>query len=380
MNKEVRFIVLFMLLGGVVGLSIVLILTTIAAPAYDNYILTLKEKADFEHIGNVGRLIPPAPIVWILFLVMGASSFASFLSALNPHIKGAIRNKTSFFKAITVVIASFLLICIAVYLANIEKLIFLPLILSILWLVAGESGLAGDCSSWKRRANARPAEALIMGGVAGGALWGIIRLFEWGGSKYFFLVSEVWDRSGETSYLGFKLLGCGLISAFMLGMGIFASLTLALSPTYRTAKERLVRLVFPLLLISGSCLLVVITYKWASAKYDIDKGTLAAAIGIHDKASLNKTVILLKSADIRPEMWPLEIKANYSIIPADNVEISYENLKKAEGYFKITPTAPYSTTQPRRCSHRAITHYGMLKRDWSGSSMPRKICYCQGRY
>lgn len=337
MKKESRFIVLFMILGALTGLSIGLILTAIAVPSYGNYILTLKEKADFEHLGNIGNWVPAAPIVWMLFLVLGTFAFALFLSALNPHIKGAFRNKTSFPKALTVVIASFVFTCIVGYLANIEQLIFLPLVLSISWLVAGELGLAGDYSSWKMGANAKPVEAFLLGGVTGAVMWGVIRFFEWGGSKYFFLVSEVWDGSGETTWLGFMLLGGGLVAVFMVGMGIFASLTLALSPTYRTAKERLIRLIFPSVLIGGSCLLVTITYQIASAKYNLNKGTLAAAIGIPDKASVYRTVILLKSTDVKPEAWPLETKVDSGFFPAGNVEISYENLKRAEDYLRNHP-------------------------------------------
>lgn len=196
-------------------------------------------------------------------------------------------------------------------------------------------GWAGDFSSWKmgvQGKQAMPVASFILGGLIGSAAFGLYYLFNWSFSKYFILVSEVLDKSGETSYLGFKLLAYYLMFISSMSLGIMAGLITAFSPTYKTTRQRFVRLIFPAMLLAVLIPVILTTYRNAVTKYDLGKKNLAEAVGIPGKASVSKTIVtFMPNNKTVIQEWPMQAKA-YSFTGTDTIELSYKNLKKIEDY------------------------------------------------
>ena len=155
--------------------------------------------------------------------------------------------------------------------------------------------------------------------------------FNWSFNKYFVLVSEVLDKSGETSYLGFKLLAYYLMFISSISLGILGGLITALSPTYKTTRQRIVRFIFPAMLLAVLISVIAGTYQNAVTNYDLGKKNLAEAVGIPEKASVSKTIIMFTPNKIGIQEWPLKIEVN-NLMGTNTIELSYENLKKVEGY------------------------------------------------
>ncbi len=332
MKRDVRFIIGLTFLGALSGLMAALILMAIAAPANFDSVLTLTEKADFDRLSQLGAAVSAwlsSSAVRILSLALGFAAFGIFLAIINPRLAGAFRSKTGMMKAAVITVLCMLLSAAAEFASGSRFLI--PVFTALIWLIAGERGWAGDFTSW-RMVNARPTATLLLGGAFGLAVWAVVAFFSWTGGKYFLLVSEALDGSGEVSLRGFELLTWGMTAAFAVGMAIAAGSASALAPTDRTARERLRLAIVPVALFLGTVVITGFGYRSYSEKYDLDKPSLAAAAGIPSSEHDNRTVVLLKTADDQPKNWPLQTTVSVGISPAESIAVSSGNLRKIEDY------------------------------------------------
>ena len=346
MKKEVAFIALMIILGIALGIGTIAILGAIAVPSSTIMILTQAEKADFELMSrrfdwsaNNPYVIP----ITVMFLIL--STGVLFFINLNPNFKNKCKGKTEKLKLAAVLLCSlvcflFLLAPSSIYSMDPQPIdtttgfVFFFFGIGLLWFITGEMGWAGDFSSWKvgvQEKRAKPFLSFILGGITGIAAFGLYSLFNWSFNKYFLLVSEVLDKSAETSYLGFKLLAYEYMFMSSVSLGILSGLITSLSPTYKTAAQRLTRLIFPAILIAILISVILITYNNAVTKYDLGKKSLAEAVGVPEKASLSKTIVLFLPDRVILQEWPMQSKG-LSFIGSNTIELSYENLKKVEDY------------------------------------------------
>ncbi|MDP2167294.1 MAG: hypothetical protein Q8J64_03055 [Thermodesulfovibrionales bacterium] len=341
--------------GVALAFGIIIVLAAVAMPAKISVLLTPGEKADYELLyGKLRWMTEKGALVIVqtLFaaLILGAVSLL-FLN-LNPHIANAFRGWKRALKAMAVLAGS--LACFTLLFAagntissletevrNIADVSLFFFLSGLLWTIAGETGWAGDFLSWRmgvQGRGARPFAGFILGGAVGIAIYGLLSLNIWAFGKYLTLVTTVLNKtetnkSGEFSYRVYKLMGFEL--AFMLGasMAILSGLTTALSPTYRTLRQRLMRLVFPAAVLIFLAAVVLGIYRDASARYDMNKNTLAAALGVPEAATVSRTIILFKPGPggATLQEWPLEATGR-SFVSSYTAGLSIENLKKAEDY------------------------------------------------
>lgn len=353
MKKEIVFIASMIILGIALGIGTVAILGAIAIPSYMSMILTHTEKADFELMSQKFSWIATNPyIIAIILIILIAITGILFFTNLNPHFRNKFKEKTARLKAAAVLLSS--LACFVLLLTplfssnsflflyssfpqtinNTVTFLFFLIGSGLLWFIAGETGWAGDFSSWKmgvQGKTAMPVASFILGSIVGSAAFGLYYLFNWSFNKYFILVSEVLDKSGETSYLGFKLLAYYLMFISSISLGILGGLITALSPTYRTTGQRVVRFIFPAMLLAILIPVILSTYQNAVTKYDLGKKNLAEAVGVPEKASISKTIILFKQDKPTLQEWSMQANAN-SLMGTYTIELSHENLNKVKDY------------------------------------------------
>ncbi|MBI3600978.1 MAG: hypothetical protein HY097_10120 [Nitrospinae bacterium] len=346
MKKETIFISVMTVLGAALGLGIVIILASITIPNYSDYILTLQEKADFEMMYKSSIFSPDLMMISsVVLLILAIPASVLFASNLNPNILNSL-NKKTIFKTLVVFLGclGYLLLLLLTFGKlfnhqfgltspdnNIIILLLSVFITGILWFFAGEAGWAGDFSSWRIDSNAKPARTFLLGGITGIIACLLYFINGWAFNKYFILVSEVLDKSGETSYLGYKLLAYGLMFMSGISLCILAGVTAALSPTYKETRQRITGIIFPAILFVILISVVAGVYKYASNKYDLNKKNLAEAVGIPEKASSSRTVVLLASDKTSPQQLPMQTMGS-SFVGTYTIELSYENLKKVEDY------------------------------------------------
>ena len=378
MKKEIAFIASMIILGIALGIGIVAIMGAISVPGYTGMILTQSEKADFELMSQKFLWLAKNPyiiaiILILLIVITGILLFAN----LNPHFRNKFKEKTARLKASAVLLTSLgCLLLLFVPATNFFSFLFSDFLFShardniavflffflgtgLLWFIAGETGWAGDFSSWKmgvQGKQARPVASFILGGIIGSAAFGLYYLFNWSFNKYFVLVSEVLDKSGETSYLGFKLLAYYLMFISSISLGILGGLITALSPTYKTTRQRIVRFIFPAMLLAVLISVIAGTYQNAVTNYDLGKKNLAEAVGIPEKASVSKTIIMFTPNKIGIQEWPLKIEVN-NLMGTNTIELSYENLKKVEGY--VAGHKEGSVYNYTACEALTNGHYGL---------------------
>lgn len=353
MKKEIAFIAVMMILGIAIGLGAMIIFSAVSIPNQTNLLLTLTEKADYELMQkNLSWTIKPETqnIVLSILLVLIVTTLILFILNLNPNIKNAFRRKGGILKALSVILISIIWAYMLFFPVNkfsefgpmrpdTAMFFLFTFITGLLWLISGEIGWAGDFSSWRMGVPGKPAKPLqgfIMGAVTGSAVYGLFTVMNWALGKYFILVTEVLDKSGMSSFLGYKLLGYGMMLLLSLSLGIIAGLALALSPTYRTVKQRLLRLIFPAVVFAVMNAIVIGIYNDADRKYDLGKKDIREAVGIPDKASSSRTILLFKGKKqdgISIQEWHLQV-SGYGVLTRSTIELSYENLKKIEDYLK----------------------------------------------
>ena len=308
MKKEITFISAMILFGAVLGIGIISIIVAIAAPDFARTLLTFQEKADFELMWqNAGWITEHSYLIKYPLLLIAILTLALFFVNLNPHVKNKLKLKNPGLKFLVIflgVLASLIFLIFTsgrisnllnfdIHSPNAANFIIFSFTTGLLWFVAGEMGWAGDFSSWRMGiagGENRPVAAFILGTVVGSAVYGLSFLYNWTFNNYFILVSEVLDQSGETSYLGFKLLGYELIFTTAISLGIIAGLIVALAPVYRTCQQRFKWLILPVALSTVLAVVIFAVYTNAAKKYDLGKKDLAQAAGVPDKAMESLTL------------------------------------------------------------------------------------------
>ncbi|MBI4822683.1 MAG: hypothetical protein HY805_00405 [Nitrospirae bacterium] len=355
MKKEIAFISVMMILGIAIGFGIMMVLMAVSVPSPSNLLLTPVEKGNFESMQKNLQWVtgPWTQNIFIAILILLlVITLILFILNLNPNIKNAFKQKGGILKAVAVIVISaiwifMLFVPVGKYpefgLERPETSMFFlfTFITGLLWLVAGEMGWAGDFSSGGVKVEERhsmPMQSFLMGAITGSSVYTLLIATNWTFKKYFIMIAEteVLDKSVEPSMLGIKMLGYGLMAMFCILFGIIAMLTVSLSPTYRTKTQRLIRLVFPVTLFLIVAVVITFLYQNADRKYDLGKKDIGEAVGIPDKASSSKTILLFKGkkpADIVIQEWPLQV-SGYGVFTKGTIELSYENLKKAQDYLK----------------------------------------------
>jgi hypothetical protein len=208
-----------------------------------------------------------------------------------------------------------------------------------LWLVIGEEGWLGDLSSWGRPRDVDWRRTALLGASAGAAFIAIGSMFSWSFGKYFILVSEVLDRSSETSYLGFQLLTIGLVVLLGSALSLAAAFTIALAPVKRETQDLLQGLKAPLTACLVVFILLAAGYWYAGSTYDLDKKSLAGVLGVPEKEQASRTVVLLlpsKGLPVTVQEWPLRVSGS-SFAGQQTIALSVENLRKVEAYLDAHP-------------------------------------------
>ncbi len=332
-----------------------LVLMMIAIPQVTQYQLTLAEKADWDRIASYGVLMMSS----LSSALIAAAAFAIatiilllFLTVLNPQSMMALKKWRSVAGAKLLVV--FLLSLAWLYLLANESgpfyiaqreitrsMQFVIYVIGTagLWLIAGELGWAGDFSSWRMPHDAKPVRIFLLGATTGVVIFGITYLFDIAAGKYFVIVSEVLDGSGETSFLGFEYLALGFSIQISLELLLIAGFAIALAPVQRDAAEIRHRLVKPTVAFAIIAALLIAAYSYAGKKYDLDKPDLASAVGVADKAKNSKTVLIFNSSKNLPvtiQEWPLQAKA-WSLATGGSIELTQDNLRKIESYLNAHP-------------------------------------------
>lgn len=343
------FIVAAMMIGVVTALMAVVIFGAIAIPAYDSYVLTHLEKADMDLIAS--RFSPIAEqsdyILWPLVPLL-IIAFGLFLSAMNPRLgKGTIRLRPGLYKAIVVVFAVVLVSVLYLMLINSKSglmaLLGSSVLMGCLWMVIGDMGWAGDFSSWRSGTAERGPKFLkcfAYGATVGAVMVGLMSWTALAINRYFILVSEVLDGSGEMSSRGYELFFYGMLVLFVLNAGILASFALSLSPSVKARDERIKNLAICFALAGVFFVATYGTYSNAADKYDLDINNLAEAVGI--PADTTDTVRLLQLASLGEEGryrladMTLEV-FGFTFAGSSKIAVSRENINRVEEYLQSHP-------------------------------------------
>lgn len=360
MKKDISFVLAMFLFGTIAGLLVTLILMAIAVPQFTQYQLTVAEKADWERIASYTDLLTGSSS-WIILaaasLALGGILMLLFLRMVNPHITTALKRPRSVAgaKFLVVFIASLVWLYLLINLSGsfylqseISKLIQFGVSVvgtAGLWVLAGERGWAGDFSSWRMPRDAKPMRISLLGAVTGAAVFAITYVFDVAMGKYFILVSEVLDGSGETSFLGFKYLALGTSLQISLELLLIAGFASALAPVQRDAAEIRHRLVKPAVALTAIITLLMAAYSYAARKYDLDKSDLASAAGISSKATESRTLLIFNPSRDLPvtlQEWPLQAKG-WSLAVGSTVELTKDNLTKIESYLHDHPDGTVHT-------------------------------------
>ncbi|MEK7842186.1 MAG: hypothetical protein AAB197_05870 [Deltaproteobacteria bacterium] len=349
MKKEITFVSAMIVFGAALGIGIISIIVAIAAPDFVKTLLTFQEKADFELMQRkAGWIIEHIYFIKYPILLIAILTLALFFINLNPHVKSKLKLKYPGLKFLVIflgVLASLILLIFTgdrisnllnfdVQSPNAANFLIFSFTAGLLWFIAGEMGWAGDFSSWRMGVAGRehrPVFVFILGTIAGSAVYGLFFLHNWTFNKYFILVSEVLDKSGETSYLGFKLLAYELIFTTAISLGIIAGLIVALAPVYRRWQQRLQWFILPVTLSAVLAVVIFVVYTDAAKKYDLGKKDLAQAAGVPDKAMESLTLVLLKQDTATVQEWPLQARGS-GFVSTGTVAATGESLKRIEDY------------------------------------------------
>ncbi len=350
MKKGIAFVLAMLFFGIIAAVEIVMILMSVAVPTMSQYLLTVAEKADWERMGKfAGYFIDHAfmNINIAVFVVAAIVVSILFLLTINPQVTNAVKHwrSKSGAKLLIVLLAVLGLLYLLGFgldfsffrMPRMGKLVqFLIMIFGtgFLWLVAGDQGWAGDFSAWGKQQDVEPRRTFLLGALAGAATFALGNLLNWSFNKYFILVSEVLDRSGEMSYQGYQLLTFGLLVMLGIVCPILAGIVIALAPVRRDNREAGRRLILPVGALSVLCIVLAAGYGYAGKKYDLDKENLASILNIADKASVTRTVVTFlpsKKLPVAVQEWPLQVSGS-GVAMQNTMELSEENLKKVEAY------------------------------------------------
>ena len=366
MKKELSFIASMIILGGASGLLITCIMFAVTEPESAHYLLTIKEMADFELMKTSGDWYKKgymAPVIGIIMFILGRLAFGFLVFLLNPNLKmKLVKSKRSVIKAILVFEVTIALSYIASYyyvsgtLSPFEgtatiaaRLAFFFVMGGLIWFIAGETGWAGDFSSWgmgTSEKGSRPAEAFILGGLVGIGISAVGMLNSWFFRNYAIFVHEVLDNAstGETTTIGMQLLTSKVAIYYGLSFGIAASLIVALSPVFQDIKWRLKRIPVAVVMAAALGLFVFVTYSEGVNKYHLNKKNLSDAANLQNTNAEDRTVIMLmpdgKGKNFTLLEWPMQVqvirrnKAGGMFYTESKtiVQVSPDNIHKLENY------------------------------------------------
>ena len=374
MKREWSFIVSMIILGAASGLLIARIMFAVSVPESAYYLLTIA-------------------VIGVVMFILGRLAFGFMVFLLNPNLSmKLVKSKRAVIKAILVFEGTIALSYIASYyyvsgtLSPFEgtaaidaRLLFFFVMGGLIWFIAGETGWAGDFSSWgmgTAKKGSRPVEAFILGGLVGTGISAVGMLNSWFFRNYAIFVHEVLDNTGtgETSTRGMELLTSKVAIYYGLSFGIAAGLIVAFSPVFRGIRWRLKRLPVPIVLAAALGLFVFITYGEGVEKYDLGKKNLTDAAGLRDVRAPNRTVIMLrpdgKGKNFTALEWPMRVqvirrnKAGSLFYHASKttVEVTPENIAKLENYLnKYRKGSVYSYLAQRALEKSYFAEWDMQK-------------------
>ncbi len=358
--RDLIFVVVMGIFGVASAIGIVAVLNAIARPSYVDMLLTLREKADFEAMatGFLGFLGANARAMAWVIVVFVIISFFFVLFELNPNFRSLKKPGVKKAKAVVAGLGGMVLFFLLIVAAARTPLavfsgvfpspmpesfvlygVVMCVISGIFWFLVGETGWAGDLTSWRvddkddfRSAWPKAIASFLMGAACGGIAYCFLLLYNWCFDKYFMLVAEVLGRSGEPSLLGWQLLSRALMVMLGLSFALIAGFVTILSARRMTMKARLVRLIFPLILLAVYAGIIGSTYNDAVARYDFKKKNLAEAVGIAGKGTAVKTVVLFVPDRPAVQEWRMEAAGSGLLVYNNTYALTPENIRKIEDY------------------------------------------------
>jgi hypothetical protein len=349
MNRNRAFVLVTLLFAILAGIEIVAVLMAVALPSTSQFLLTAAEQADRERIVALASILSGPVMSGMLLSLMIAAALAMLyllLLVIDPHLRNGLRawRARPGIKLLAVLcsVLGWAALMGSVFGSSLSGSLGRSALLQLavmiagtaaLWFVGGELGWAGRYDIPGMPDDADPRAALTLGAAAGAAVFAHLRLIEAVMGKYFILVSEVWDRSGETSYRGYVQLAGGLIVLLAVVLPILAGILSALAPVRGRARLGQ-RLRLPIGVFLMLVVVLAVAYLYAGSKYDLDKQNLADILNIPDHASDSRTVVLFLPSNGLPvtvQEWPLQVSGS-GLAAQSTIALSEENLKKVESY------------------------------------------------
>ncbi len=350
-KKQTVFVLSMGIVGVVLSIAIFVVLLAIALPSYINLPLTFEERADYEQMGESLKIVAEyGDLIFIPLLLMALVFLVLLLRVLNPGLTlKAMKGRVPLAKSIIAILAlGACLFGAAAMLGELysvgqglraDKALWSVVFFAVAWLVAGEYGWSGDLGTWGfgqgtgRRAEIRAS--LLLGAASGLVAVMLTWLVAWAFMKYFVLVSEVLDGSGETSFKGMVLLFKGMLFFGALSLATFAAAVAALAPVAMPRKARLKALVMPVALAALMCGVIGYVYLDAATRFDLDKASLAEAAGLSTETPKGMTVVTLTNTPSVAN-WSLEMPL-YGFITSDDFMVTEGNILALEQYLKAHP-------------------------------------------
>jgi hypothetical protein len=374
MKRDIVFVCVFMIFGLCVGFATPLI--DIPFSGYSDsswYLMTFTEMADLESgtASMSGFLRTHLTLIRILWVILTLIVFTFILYQLNSHVRSDLIRKVKKAKLIVVILCCLALFCFLALVLTQEPIrsafgtlfdlpevfssilwkgilwweeppdflnaLFLILGAAALWLIAGETGWVGDFASWRIDRGGRGLKLVstfVMGAAVGVIAYYVWCLFSWALHQYYILVREVLVRPGEMTFHRVRLFTYGLMFTLAFSLGIIAGFVTVLAPRRMEVKQRLLKLIVPAVLLGVYIPVLIGTCWYADARYDLGKRSLAEAVGIPGEGGVG----MAKAKAIPVKMPILQERPTrakgYSRDFFVTFELSYENLKKIEGYLR----------------------------------------------
>lgn len=242
-----RSTIIFAISGALAGLAIGLVLTGIATPSYDSYLMDINQYQELQKMQNLivffdGNMIA---IVYLLFLASVSLTWFQIAGVLNSHLAGfPFRKLESPLKAWSLVIISGMIFWGAllgigdlvesigsVSFYNYVEILFAVVGCGLAWLIISEKGL-GELSigtlsrNWKQYATVLGQGMLFSVFCVAIFFLAMRELF----SVLMIVVVEVFDPSMEASIFGYMW----LLSLLVVLMGVSFMISFGLAPLFKS--------------------------------------------------------------------------------------------------------------------------------------------------
>lgn len=342
-KNEKLFLAYSLIFGVIAGLCISAILQAIALPSITGFLLTVQEYADFTHLATK---VDQVQIYINLGIGAGFVYLMLLLPILNPNITvGLLKQPPKLIKLGVYILVAFIVtiglsLRLESFFGNMNSSLFMKIIgvavPVVWWAILGQIGIAGDFSTWQPKHS--DIRTCILLAVTGYFIFIILTLTNnWGFLWFFTLVSEGLDGSGELSAAGFKWLQGGLIFLSTCTSVALAATIIAVAPVRRELHARTDKLILPIGLVIGLALLLSGGYYYASSQYDLDKMSLAEAIGAPNPTEpANQLSAILLSDSITSSPWDMGVQT-YSMTGSSTLLASEENIELLNNYLNSHP-------------------------------------------